>query len=51
MNRYEVLDESDTVIARYQRNKRPEKPDEWSGEWNVHQVESFSGDVDWWNEQ
>jgi len=51
---YKVRDSDGTVISQDYRNSDPSKPDGWSGEWNVEEVdlEDLNTEpVEWWDEQ
>ena len=54
MQYYKVRDAEGTVIGQYQTKNPPEKPNEWTGEWNVETtaVDKLNDEpVKWWNER
>ena len=52
MQKYKVRDSNDNVIAQHQAHKRPDKPDDYDGEWNVEKADELNDEpVDWWDEQ
>ena len=51
---FKIRDGSGTVIAQYDQSDEPTKPDDYSGEWVVEEVEAEdlnSEPVEWWDEQ
>ena len=49
---YKVRDGDGVVIGQYQRRTKPEKPDEWNGEWNVEEADELNDEpVEWWDER